>query len=336
MELSYQPDFYLRANDKDITDVIKKSLVSLNLSDFSGEEIDQLSIVMSLPEGFKTPGKGAILQIGLGFAGAIIDKGKFIVDEIAINGPPRLIQIVAHAAPFISKTSSIQTQKTRSFENITLHDLVKKISAEHGLESKVSESVGVLKIEHIDQTNESDISLLSRLAKQNGVIVKPANESLLLLKKGEGKSVSGKPLLDVLIKPEMCTTWQCRFSSRSNAKQVTAIYKDLEAGDSKEVSIGTGEPAFKMAYLFDTKEQAIAAIKARIDDAEEGADTADISLAATHELMQLVAEGTMTMKGFGDLEDKKWKVKSIIFSLSDHGLSVRISANVSLKKQEHE
>ena len=49
-------------------------------------------------------------------------------------------------------------------------------------------------IEHIDQTNESDANLLTRLANMFDAVFTVKDGKLLFLKTGFGVSASGKPL----------------------------------------------------------------------------------------------------------------------------------------------
>lgn len=337
MGLEYKPDFYLTADDKNITDSIKKSLISLSLTDNSEEDIDTLSISLLLPANMKTPTKGAQLKLRLGFDGKLVDKGTFIVDEVSTSGPPRITSISASAAPLAQekkgKKTAMQTQQTKSYDDVSFRDLIAEISAKHGLEPKVSEGLGILKIKHIDQTEESDMSLLSRLAKKNDAVVKASNGSLLFLKKGEGKSVSGKELQNINITPPIVSNWQCRSSTSGAAQKVTAKYRDLESGGEKEVSVGFEDPVFTLAYLFPTKQEAESAIKARINSAQEESDTIDITMPATPNLMPLVAQGTVTLSGFGDIEDRVWQVRSLAFSLTGSGLQLRIAGVTKLEKR---
>lgn len=330
MGLGYKPDFYLTANDKDITDVIKKSLISLTLTDNSNEDIDQLVISLLLSSDVKTPPKGAELALGLGFETGVTFKGKFIVDEISASGPPRLITIIANAAP-LTKKSAIQSEKTKSFDEMSLTELVDEISAKHKLKPKVSAGLGVLRLEHIDQTNESDMSLLARLAHKNNAVVAVKNENLLFIKKDEGKSVTGKPLPVITLKPEQCSSWQCTISSRGEAKKVTAEYTDVETGKVKEITVGSGEPERRVAFPLSSEAEARAAIESMMDSGEAGSSTLSISMPASPENLHMVAEGKVKLNGFGDIEDQEWTIRSLEWSLSNSGFTLRVAADIGAK-----
>ncbi|MCL1124172.1 hypothetical protein L2764_06700 [Shewanella surugensis] len=201
------------------------------------------------------------------------------------------------------------------------------MATEHGLKAKVSNKFENVMIEHIDQVDESDMNLLTRLADRHNAISKPANGFWLFLKEGEGKSASGKVLSVLHINKEWVSSWQCRFNSRNDVNSVIATYHDVTTGMAKEVTVGSGEPAFRIAYKYPNYEEALASATSRAKTVVSGSDTFDITMAANSALMNTVAEGHVDLDGFGDLEDGKWRVKSLEWSLSSTGLQLRIAGD---------
>ncbi len=323
----YKPDFKLLADGNDISEIIAKNLISLTLTDKVGTESDRLSIGLSWPSNHKTPSKGAVLKLSIGFNGQLVDKGQFVVDEITISGPPRRLQIVANAAPMdnTKQLGTLQTHKTRSWDNVTLNDVLKTVANEHGLTPKMSGSLTTVIIEHIDQVNESDMSLMTRLSKQYGAISKPANGYWLLLKEGEGTSVSGKVLPSFTITREMVSNWNYRESSRNESKRVVATYHDVESGEAKEVSVGVGEPAFRILFKYPNYEEAEAAVVARYRKVDSSKNNLDLTIVGTPEVLAISPESTLHVSGVGDAEDTDWIVNSLESSLSASGLTLRIS-----------
>jgi hypothetical protein len=54
--------------------------------------------------------------------------------------------------------------------------------------------LALIAIEHIDQSNESDLHLLTRLARQHGAVSKPVAGFRGFVSKGEAKSATGQQL----------------------------------------------------------------------------------------------------------------------------------------------
>lgn len=96
----YQPDFSLTAEGEDITKAIKRGLAELRYTDNGAatKRSDELMITL-FSETMALPPKGAVLTLGLGFNGNLVNKGSFTVCQVASGGPPRRITIYATAAP---------------------------------------------------------------------------------------------------------------------------------------------------------------------------------------------------------------------------------------------
>ncbi|MDO6704957.1 hypothetical protein [Photobacterium sp. 1_MG-2023] len=106
---------------------------------------------------------------------------------------------------------------------------------------------------------------------------------------------------------------------------VFSAYHDVETGDTKEVSTGIGEPEFKIVFKYANYEETKATVMARAKQVRLGSDVLDITMPARSSLMNLVAEGHLTLKGVGDVEDGIWRNKMVELSLSESGLQLRIS-----------
>ncbi|HGG8959795.1 TPA: late control protein D, partial [Enterobacter hormaechei subsp. xiangfangensis] len=164
----YAPAFSVSAEGKDITRALQQCLAELTLTDYGGAtaKADELKITL-LSETLPLPPKGARLRVALGFNDHLVDKGWFVVSGVASSGPPRRIEIYATAAPMNAQKQpgDVISQKTRSWDNLRLADLVKTVAKENGLVPKVAAELADIHIDHVDQVAESDANLLTRLAR---------------------------------------------------------------------------------------------------------------------------------------------------------------------------
>src|ERR1700754_1190564 len=103
---------------------------------------------------------------------------------------------------------------------MSLGALVRNIAASSGLTAAVSSTFDNIKIPHIDQTNESDMNLLTRLARNYGAVMKPTSGHLVFAKKGAGTSVTGKPLGKITIDRSECSSYSAEWSKRANFSKV--------------------------------------------------------------------------------------------------------------------
>ena len=78
---AWKPNFYISADNKNITDKIRKGLINITLTDYGGssKQTDELRVAI-VSETLKIPARGVKISIGLGFGNQIIDKGIYIVD----------------------------------------------------------------------------------------------------------------------------------------------------------------------------------------------------------------------------------------------------------------
>ena len=165
------------------------------------------------------PPKGAVLTLGLGFNGNLVNKGTFTVCQVASGGPPRRITIYATAAPMNASKhgADVTALKTRAFSDITLGDLVKTIATENNLVARVSPVLADIHIPWVMQSSESDAALLSRIAGMYGATSKPTNGYWLFLEYGASQSAGGRNASEITITPGMVSDWDYREGERQGA-----------------------------------------------------------------------------------------------------------------------
>lgn len=141
-------------------------LVSLTLTDERGGEADQLDIVLNDLDGkLALPRKGAEVTLQLGWKqGAdvtpgLIDKGKYIVDNIDWSGPPDRVTIRARSTDL---TGSFRKRREDKHKDTTSGALARKIAARNGLTAKVSPELENIEIKVLSQHQKSDMALLRR------------------------------------------------------------------------------------------------------------------------------------------------------------------------------
>lgn len=221
-------------DDKDITTSLSGRLVSLTLTDNRGFEADQLDIQLDDTDGkLDLPPRGAEIRVAFGWeAGGLIDKGSYTVDEVEHSGTPDTLNIRARSADL---RAGLTTQRERSWHDVTLNDIVYTIADECDLEPLVQATLGGEYIEHIDQTNESAVNLLTRLAKQFDAIATVKNGKLIFIPAAGGVSASGITLPTVHIKRESGDQHRFAISDRDSYAAVKATYNDLNHGVKGEV-----------------------------------------------------------------------------------------------------
>ncbi len=113
------------------------------------------------------------------------------MDELTHDGPPDKVTIRARSADL---RGTLTNRHERSFHRTTIGKIVKQIAEENKLKPMVGKEFENEEVKHIDQTNESSINLLQRLAEQFDAIATVKNGNLIFIKAGNATTASGKLL----------------------------------------------------------------------------------------------------------------------------------------------
>lgn len=211
-----------------------------SLTDNRGFEADQLELRLDDTDGLlDLPPRGAEVQVWLGFAhSGLIYKGAYTVDEVEHSGAPDTLSIRARSADL---RAGLSTQRKRSWHDTTLGEIIRAIAAENDLQPVISPRLETQHIEHIDQTNESAVNLLTRLAEQFDAIATVKDGKLLFFNAASGSSISGKILPAVTITRESGDRHLFSIADRESYNAVKATYNDIDAGVKGEVIWGKDE-----------------------------------------------------------------------------------------------
>ena len=320
-----KPVFQILADDEDVTATIRDRFISLTLGDERGMSSDSLTLVLDDRDGrLAIPRKGARLRVRIGWQGRnLVDRGVYTVDGVTLSGPPDQMVIKANAADL---RDSMRSPKDRTWDQVTLGDLVRTVAGDHDMEAKIAADLDGVALGHVDQTAESDLHLLTRLAAQHGAIAKPANGYLLFVPRGEAKSASGKQLPVVTIHRNQTSRHTFTEGDRSRYESVTAQWHDALTGAALTETFGAGEPVYQLRGSFGSAAEALAAAEAKYRELQfKGAR---LSLAVSDMDVGLFAEGPIVAAGFRDGINGDWVADSVVIELSERGLAGRVEAVV--------
>ena len=183
-------------------DLLNQRLISWEHIDAAGIESDQLTLTIDL-EGLEgLPGLGGKIGLLVGYREMeeMVDKGQFKVTRLTPTLFPFRLTLVATAAPFSKDDETgFKQRRTASHGPTTLGQLFSKLVSAHGFSSRVAADVSLIKIAHVDQSNETDMGFLTRLARKYNLVAKPYGDAYVLARPGQIKSISGQKLTDVTL-----------------------------------------------------------------------------------------------------------------------------------------
>ncbi|MFV9258328.1 contractile injection system protein, VgrG/Pvc8 family [Citrobacter freundii] len=343
----YAPAFSIQAEGKDITRVLQQCLSELTLTDYGGAtaKADELKISL-ISETLALPTKGARLRVALGFNDQLIDKGWFVVSGVSSSGPPRRIELYATAAPMNAQKQpgDVTGQKTRSWDNLRLADIVKTVATDNGLIPRVADALKDIHINHIDQVAESDANLLARLARDYNAVSKPSGGYWLFLQQGATATASGKQTGGITITPDEVSNWSYSEGERGSStgkatgsggkakEKIGVRYYDEEDGTTKTSSVEHDGPAMTNPYTQSEKNTAEQQANSRKTQAKRNEQKMTLTGPCRPKHVPLTAEASVSTSGFGSREDRAWVVESLIFSLTSAGFSYTYNLVVDIRK----
>ena len=330
--MGLKPCFSVIANETDITSIISDLYEYISITDGTGYESDtcEISLIDDPIRPIELPKKGAELRIFMGYDLAMVDMGLFIVSEVSLSGPPEKMVIRGRAVPQLTSKNgitSLASQKTRSWpKDTSVSAVVTKIAREHGLDPFVSDAVAKIKLPHFDQSDESDLNFLLRIAKRYDVICKPAGGKLLFVKRGD------IDLPNLILAKEQVSDWEMTSSTSDSAGTVIAYWHDKKGAKRKEVKVGDGEPVKRLRHSYQDEKSAYAAAQASLDQSRRSEERLSLNLPGNPEIS---AEKPLTLINFREGIAGDWIIEQATHSIDKGvGFKTSLQAVKSLKGEE--
>lgn len=312
-----KPIWKVTADGTDITGACAKRLLSLEITDEAGIASDTIAIELDNRDlAIAAPRKGAKLECWIGYEEAgLVHMGQFVVDELEAAGPAHGLTIKGKAADM---RKEMKEQKTRGWDTITIGDLVKTIAAEHTLIPVVAPALAGIAVPNLAQTNESDMALLTRVAKTYDAVSKPMAGRLLFVPRGEAKSASGKALPSVSLGAADFRTYRATQADRGKYGAVVAQWHNPATGQPESIKVGKGEgPTHTLRQKYPDADQAQAAAAAKLDALARGVGTFSGDVVPGRP--SLGAEGKMVVSGLGDIASGTWVITRAVHKLDKSG-----------------
>lgn len=351
---------------KDITTLLSQRLMNLTLTDSRGFEADQLDFTLDDTDGLlELPSRGAILSLGLGWKDeALTFKGEYTVDEVEHSGAPDCVTIRARSADL---RGSLMNRHERSFHKTTLGKIVQQIADENQLQAMVGDEYKNLEIKHIDQTDESSISFLTRLAEEHDAIATVKNGRLLFIKSGKSTTASGQKLPEFILTRQDGDSHRFAIAEGDNYKAVKAYWHDTATGKRGEVIIDENTEVKKvnkttkkgkiskkqttviqqnkpvesdndqiktLRHTYATQRTALNACKRHFEKLQRGVATFSLNLAEGN--AELIPEVTVSVAGFkAEIDSNAWIVTQVTHSISENsGFTTAIECELKVGKNK--
>ena len=328
------PAFSLRVDGEDVTERVAAYLAELRVVASTDETSDHVELALADDAAeLAVPKRGRELGVSMGYAGDLVDMGTYAHAETEIELSPRLVRIRGVAADMRS-VSTLKAPKTRSWDGVTLGDVVRMIASEHDYAADVAPSLAAESIAHIDQTAESDLHLLRRLARHYDATAKVASNRMVFSVAAAADNPAGEKLPAIAIPAPPAASDELRAirgavtrRDRSSYGSVQASYADAAMGTLVHVVAGDGPPAFVLRDPRPDAAQATAAAAAKLAQLARQSGTLSLTVPGDP---AIVAAGRISLSGWGTGVDDLWTVTRATHTLNSEGYLTALTAEIVL------
>ena len=315
------PNFKLEANGKDITEIIKANLISLNFDDKEGSKSDEISF--SVSGIYAKPVFGDSLKLWLGYGEDLYLCGSFSVQTASRDYKNYATEVRATAVNFASPQ---KIKKRRSWENTTVFEIARKIAGENKLAVKTSGQDQ--NIASVLQNDAGDLDFLYGLCFDYGFIMAVKNATIVIASKdakGDETQTSNTPKNESLPKFTLnlaeLYSLEITEANRNSYGAVIVEWQDIEAGKTKSIKVGSGEQTYKMQIAQPKSDnEAFRQGEAKLNELQKGGINGRCSLPGAN----IIAGGKLKFSGIAGLEATEFSIKSVSHRLSTDNYEIEI------------
>jgi len=318
--MTYRPAFDIHIEGKPVSGDLSNRLIDLTLTDKRELEADQLDLTLSDHDGrLAIPPRGVVLSCAIGWQSQgepeLVDKGKFIVDEIEHSGAPDKLIIRARSADF---RQGFKTPKERSWHNQNLGQIVNTLAKENQLTANIAPSLLNVVISHIDQTNESDAHFLTRLAKQHDAIITIKNGQLLVLPIGNGQTIN-KAIPTITIKRQDGDKHRLTIADRASTfSGVKAKWHEFKNAKNHVVNIGKSDNLKTLRQTYSSENTARKEAEAEWQRLQRAKQQMELTLA--HGNPELFPQTPVRLEGWKvSIDEAQWQVWEVVHRINGSG-----------------
>jgi hypothetical protein len=316
MELT--PDFSISINGS--STFPKERVISIRTTDEAGIVSDSCEIELDDFDGaLQFPNTEAKVVVSLGYKETGLTKiGTYFVREISIDGARHIVRIQCNAA-----SKAMRSQKTKTNEG-TIENKLQEMGSEFELDPEIDDGLKEVDLTDPLQFAESDMNYITRISQKIGAVAKPVDGHLVIASDGSGKSVSGKSLPVKYLDASEVADYSCNFKETEAggfSGTVYANWYEKETGEYHLEKVGNGDPETELQEIFATKEQALAAAKAKFKRTAKANKTFRFSIAGRTDLF---AESPIVLRGFDPKIPTKWIMNRVEHSLSSNGFVTNV------------
>ena len=319
----------------DISVDVSAFFKAFSFTDALSGEADGASITLhDLPElwiGDWIPDRGAMMELSILLSDwdspmdvQEMPLGKFEIDEIENSMPPREAKIKLVSVPNNANIRSVQ--KSRSWEKARLSEILKDVAEGAGMEYFYDTKDDPL-LERAEQTEETDLQFLLKLAKDAGLALKVTDKKIVIFDEAEYEK---KDAVIVFTKGESAIlSFSARATIRNIYKACHVKYKHQEKDEYIEYTYEAPDKKDKEGQTLEvnekveTLEEAEKLAKKRLREKNRGEVTVSLTTPGN---FALSAGNTIELAGFHFYDGKYMITRAV------HDIGSAYTVKVDLRR----
>ncbi len=294
----------IQYNGKNVTSKLNEFIKSFNYTDVASGESDSISLSLTnidkrwfnqwLPEKGDSMKANIITKNWLKDGDSNTFKcGSFTIDDYNFGGWPSEVEIGAVSIP---ATESFKvTKRTKTWNSAT----IKSIASEIAKRAKVSffyEGPSI-KINTIEQSNQSDCEFLFRLCETYGLAMKMYANKIVIFDEADYEKKQHVATIDMAD----VDSWSFNTTLAKSYTGAEITYSDGIKGEEYKVKVGTGNRILKINEKVDSIRDAEIKALARLHYENKKMTTMKITMKANP---KIIASSNILIKGLGRLDGK--------------------------------
>ena len=235
--------------------------------------------------------------------------GSMMLDDLSFSGTPNICTIGAVSMP--AKGEFKNTKRTRTYKNVTVKEIARKIANRAGI--ALHYSADHIEIKEIEQSKATDSEFLLSVCSDYGLGVKIYNGKIVIF--DEETYEKKRPVATIRREKKNVVSWEWNTTLQKTYTGAKVTYTDSESNKKHHIQIGKQGRMLNVDVSAYSKRDAQLKAKAKL--AEENKKRTTMTLTIMPE-PKIVATSTITLKGFGKLSGKYY-VDKVSHKLSRSG-----------------
>ncbi len=308
----FTPLIRVTVNGKEVAGAFYTRLIKATLRDEAGQSSDTCTIDLDDRNNeIEAPAKDDVMSVEIGWRETGLTLfGEFKVQSTAMKGSVSAGETMTIQAKGTDLKNKLKGEGNESFSNKTFGDIVKASAKRAGLTPEIDAELAAIQYAYKARTGQSEIDFLTRLADEAGGTLKVSAKKLAVVKRGGGKSASGKALAPILINRRDCAEWEFTPDGRPQYGRVVAPWTDNKDGKRKIETAETGlkGPDHVLRESEPTKPRAKKKAEAEAQRLNRGTGAGEMKLYGRPEAQ---AEADVICSGFRPEINGTWRCKAV-------------------------